>query len=119
MSAHMTVPEIIEMVEVKRQLPFGTILSRRRDGVACRARWLVAYLLREGRCMSTPQIGRYLNRDHSTILHALQRMNWHLKHNVDLANEVADCLKAVRAGAIFRREDFLCVTPIFKSRRPA
>ena len=45
--------------------------SRMRDIV--RARWAAMWLLR-AQGLSTPHIGRLFNRDHSTVMHALDAM---------------------------------------------
>lgn len=47
--------------------------GRRRTKYVSRARQLLYWALYEATDASLPQIGRYLNRDHTTVLHGIRR----------------------------------------------
>lgn len=55
------------------ELTWGTIISYDKRPHVVRARWEVYKALRDAG-MSTPQIGRIVGRDHTTILHGLKRL---------------------------------------------
>lgn len=55
-------------------VPAEQILGRKRDLRTCAARWAVMHAL-DDLGWSSVKIGQYLNRDHTTILHGLGRLN--------------------------------------------
>lgn len=64
--------QIIERVARLHSLTPADISGPSRLAAHCAARWQVMRELRD-KGLSTPAIGRILNRDHSTILHGLLR----------------------------------------------
>lgn len=56
------------------------LMSRRGDRPTCEARFVVAYLMRKHGRWSTPAIGRKLQRDHSSIVYALQQVESNYDH---------------------------------------
>lgn len=78
----MTLQEPAEMTEASaciataakvHNLTVADITGYSRKRHIVRARWAAAWLMRR-RGMSLPQIGRHLNRDHTTIFYALRKM---------------------------------------------
>ena len=65
-TVRMIASEVSEITGV----PASEILGRRRAQEVCHARELVCYVARRTG-MTYSQIGRALNRDHSTIIHAV------------------------------------------------
>jgi hypothetical protein len=55
------------------QVPASRLLRPGRQRDVCSARWIAAWLLRQGG-WSTLKIGRFLHLDHSTVLHGLRRV---------------------------------------------
>ena len=51
------------------------MIGRGRSQEISKARWLAMWLIREHRGLSTPAIGRIFNRDHTTVLHGLDRVS--------------------------------------------
>lgn len=64
---------IIKAVAQKHLVTVKEMLSDRRDKHLAMARQEACYELRARTELSTPQIGRLLNRDHSTVLHGCRR----------------------------------------------
>ena len=61
------------------------------------ARHVAAYLMREVRCMSYPEIGRILRRDHSTIIHSCKVASEQVRKDPYFAKAVCDMEKRIRA----------------------
>lgn len=68
-----TAEQILDAVALAFGTPVPWMRSRWRDGETVRARWGAMKLLREERLLSTGIIGRLLDRDHTTVLHGLNR----------------------------------------------
>lgn len=62
--------------------------SDARGENAMRARQVAAYLIREDIKVSFPWIGRFLNRDHSTVIHARKRIGEAVAGNVVFKEKV-------------------------------
>lgn len=62
--------------------------SMRRDANYVRARQIAAYLACKLTKKSLPDIGRSMDRDHSTILHSRRKIEKELKTNSRLADEI-------------------------------
>ena len=75
------------------------IYSARRTLKLVEARHIVAYVARNATLYSYPQIGRCLNRDHSTIIHSCQRIEDRVKQGGTFALAVQDIVER------FKRND--------------
>jgi chromosomal replication initiator protein len=85
--ARNTPSMVIETVAKSFQLSPQDIKSRKRDKETALARQVAMYLLRESGNYSLAQIGKELgNRDHSTVLHACEKIARALKDNISLKN---------------------------------
>lgn len=95
-------PKIEEIVRIVRtQYSFSKIefLSDRRFGPLVRSRQIAMYLAKKLTGRSLPEIGRRLgNRDHTTVLHAVRKIEHLLKTDLDLSAEV-EALKIKITGA--------------------
>lgn len=67
-----SVDEIFKVVGDTLQLTKSQILSKRRYNTYCTARALISYKL-HSQGMGLSEIGRLLNRDHSTIINSLTK----------------------------------------------
>ena len=76
----------------------GRILSPRRDAPAAAARQAVCYVLRELLGWTLPQIGQFLKRDHTTVLHGCRVVRRRLGSDPDFAVRVRDVLARVGGG---------------------
>ena len=66
---------LIERVATFHEIPYEVILGPRRDKKAVAARFDAIKAVHDARPdLSTPQIGKHFNRDHTSILHALGRL---------------------------------------------
>lgn len=71
----LTVKQIIESVSFRHQISIGEMLGPRRHKAVKEARWEAINLVRQHKPhLSLPQIGRIFNRDHTTILNALNAL---------------------------------------------
>lgn len=87
----MTDPTIREIIEASAEVfgcPVEHILSNRRDRIITRPRQVAAYLARSLTAHSTTGIGRAMNRDHATVLHATNQVE-------NLMHRDPDFLKSV------------------------
>lgn len=66
-------------------VPFDGLFSPTREGQICLARYAIMYVMREREGQSTPQIGRRLQRDHSTVVHGMKRARDLLARDPDFA----------------------------------
>lgn len=82
-----TVEAIVEATAELLDVPAAEILGRRRPAPLVRARFVVYWLgWFEG--ISYSELGRILDRDHSTILSGVQRMNEQLRLDDELVQTV-------------------------------
>lgn len=83
-TARPRVKDILELVaDLTHQTPMA-IVSPRRDSTVLRPRQIVVWLARRFTRHSLPEIARCLDRDHSTILHTVRRID-------HLARRLARC----------------------------
>lgn len=67
--------EIAAQVCEQHGLTFNDLKGPRRTVKISLARHILMYRLRHELGISTPQIGQFLNRDHTSVLHALKRIS--------------------------------------------
>ncbi len=77
-------------------VPVAMILSQRRDAPTATARQTVYFVLRERMGWTLPEIGRFMNRDHTTVLHGCRTAHQRLLTDLDFFVKVAEVLS--RAG---------------------
>jgi len=69
------IKDIIMEVAIRFGVKYHDIIGQSRTRCIVRIRWLaIAEVRRRKPLLSLPQIGKAFNRDHTTILHALQQM---------------------------------------------
>jgi chromosomal replication initiator protein len=64
------------------------IIGRRRPAQLAQARLVAMYLVREHTALSYPEIGHLFGRDHSTIIHAHNRIRQLITHDKRVARSV-------------------------------
>ena len=75
------------------------LVSQRRDGPTVRARHVAMYLSRQMTPYSLPQIARHFgDRDHTTIMHAVRRIDAAMDEDGHLAAAVAGLWHAMLPG---------------------
>lgn len=81
--------EIIEAVSSYYNLPAEEICGKRRNKEIVRPRQIAMYLLRKESSMSFPSIGDYFGgRDHTTAMHACEKIEKLLEHDEELTQEI-------------------------------
>lgn len=70
------------------------IVGPRRHAKVTLARQVAMYLAREMTICSLPLIGRLLHKDHTTVIHAYQKIKLLLERDLELADEIA-CIKGM------------------------
>lgn len=90
----VTCADIKRAVAAHFNVSVRDLISQRRTADVILPRQIGIYLAREMTLLSCPQIGRQFgNRDHTTILHAINKIAALLNDN-----EMAEALKQVRSG---------------------
>lgn len=91
--ADWSIDGIVRWVAAETGVPRRDILSPLRDARTYRARALVAWGARRSLRRSFPQIGRSLDRDHSSIMEAIRRAE-QFRQTDDAFRDLADRLLA-------------------------
>ncbi|MGE0846236.1 MAG: helix-turn-helix domain-containing protein, partial [Flavobacteriaceae bacterium] len=73
------------------------LISARRTQAIVRPRQIAMYLAKQMTLRSLPEIGRrFGNRDHTTVLHAVRKIESLLAENDEMAREVADLRRLIQ-----------------------
>ncbi|MGI6173900.1 MAG: chromosomal replication initiator protein DnaA [Christensenellales bacterium] len=87
----LTVDLIIDAVSQKFGVDKELIVSNRRNREITRPRQICMYLVRELMNLSTPRIGdAFGGRDHTTVLHACDKVAQYMRDNPLLASEIEE-----------------------------
>ena len=83
---------IKKLVTAATDISWARITGRQKSQEVVNARWLVMHMLYQ-RGYSLSEIGRLLNRDHSTVMHARDAWNEHYCNpkNAEFARLASDC----------------------------
>ena len=89
---HMTerqvkAPDIIQTVADFYRLTVKDLRSTRRDRTIVRPRQLAMYLTKQLTPMALPDIAKFYERDHTTVMHAIKTIEEYLKRDKQLARE--------------------------------
>ena len=89
---HMTerqvkAPDIIQAVADFYRLTVKDLRDKRRDRVVVRPRQLAMYLTKQLTPMALPDIAKFYERDHTTVMHAIKTIEEYLKRDKQLARE--------------------------------
>lgn len=87
---------IISEAEKFFSLPHGRILSQNRSKETVFPRQIAMYLVRDMTSLSLPDIGRVFERDHTTVLHSINKIEDSLKGDESLQNTIKDIKKTIR-----------------------
>lgn len=98
------VHEIVEAACVAFDISLRDVMSERRDRVAARARQAAMFLAKEMTPLSLPQIGRLLNRDHTTVIHAARVIPLLIADDGLLAAKVRRTRRLAALRATVRRQ---------------
>ena len=93
----ITMAAISDAVTAYYRLEPLDLVSNRRMIVVTYPRQMAMYLARELTPRSLPEIGRaFGNRDHSTVIHAIRRVEYRLVHNADVKADYKAIVKGLR-----------------------
>jgi chromosomal replication initiator protein len=81
---------IIEETERFYDLDQGAIAGKKRDGKIAQARHVAVYLIRTMTKLSFPDIGKALNRHHTTIMHSVEQIEHERKIDQRMDSEIKD-----------------------------
>ncbi len=101
---HMTerqvkAPDVIQAVADFYHLTVKDLRDKRRDRVVVRPRQLAMYLTKQLTPMALPDIAKFFERDHTTVIHAIRTIEEYLKRDKQLTREkdlLVEQLKEVR-----------------------
>jgi chromosomal replication initiator protein len=95
-SALITPTLVLEAVAKSFQLPLSDLKSRKRDKETALARQVAMYLLKQATNCSLAQIGLELgNRDHSTVIHACQKIANEIDNNPHLRRKLSEIQQGI------------------------
>lgn len=66
--------EIVRKIAARNEVSVADIMSASRKAPIVAARQMAMYRLRANLGLSYPAIGKFFNRDHSTVMHACQKV---------------------------------------------
>lgn len=100
--AEARTPRIVEVLRATcafYNTSVADVISERRSAPVVRVRQIGMYLARTITLRSLPEIGRrFGNRDHTTAIHAVEKISNILKSDEDLKAEIAAIRKALGVG---------------------
>lgn len=104
----LTIREIQETVAARMHVPLIDILSSRRSRSVVQARHIAIWLARQTTLHSLPEIGRaFGDRDHTTVMHAIARIDTLMAEDDNFAWEVTTMLSnAVNNGDSGERRQY-------------
>ncbi len=92
--ADAVVLSIIDRVSERFHVEISRLLGSRRTQDITWARQVAFYLARETTTLSFPAIGKYFNRDHSTIIHGCNAVRERMAERPMFASEVRKLIGA-------------------------
>ncbi len=93
---NITIDVIIDEVEKYFRLPSGSLVSKRRSNDVASPRHIAMYLCREILDEPFTKIGSCFNRDHSTVMVAVRKVQQSLSNNTDLSYTIQDLVDNIK-----------------------
>lgn len=88
-------PRIIESAASVCEVSFGNIISHRRQREFVKPRHIAMYVGASRFFYTLPAIGRTMNRDHTTVLHGVRKIEAELKESPRMRKLVDDIVAGV------------------------
>lgn len=96
--SYMPSPEaIIEETGKCYGIDVAEIMSTSRTKEVAMARQVAMYIIRQLTKLSLPEIGRVFGRDHTTVIHSLEKVEGLIKENREVAENIRDIKSNVNA----------------------
>ena len=89
----------LEVVAEWFDISIKDILGYRRSRNIVNARSVVAFILRNNTSMSLPEIGTLINRDHTSVIHAVRRIKTLVDNEVSWRIDVDEMLSTVQTAS--------------------
>ena len=95
----ITVDSIKEIVSKYFKIKIEDFNSKKRTRAIAYPRQIAMYLTRELTDLSLPKIGdEFGGRDHTTVIHAYDKVSGDLKDNPELKRKIDDIIKQLKEG---------------------
>ncbi len=91
-----TVDEIKSYVSDYFGISVEDLMSQKRTKEISYARQLAMYICRTLLDLSSPKVGKSFDRDHSTALHAINKIEKSIKVNKNVENDYSDIIKTIK-----------------------
>ena len=89
----ITIDEILYVIEDEYDVSLDKLTSRSRQSTITNARQIAMYLCRKLTDLSLVRIGDAFNRDHTTVIHAYEKISENLKTDESLQHTIEDITK--------------------------
>lgn len=104
-----------KLIEVKFNVGFDDISGKSRKPKIVEARKALSFLLRHHLKMSFPEIGEYLNRDHTSIIHLINTANkdkiYERVGKIDIIINNTINIKGGKWAHIYKKRGAICQIP--------
>jgi len=88
-------PHVITTVSNFYGIPLELVYSKCRERPIVNARHLVYFILRDKYLFSFKEIGRFTNKDHSTVIHAVNKMADLMSVYPDMKKDMLACRELI------------------------
>lgn len=92
----MALMTIAEMVEARTGISINDLRSRRRDRMTSYARHLFWYLSKKNTTKSLPVLGKFLEKDHTSVIHGIKRIKARMETEPLLVDLIVEMSKDIR-----------------------
>lgn len=94
--SEITTEIIIDKISKKYNIPVDEITSRKRANEIANARHICIYLMSTLKNMTTTQIGKYFDRNHTTVMSSLEVVKSKMEKNPLFRIEIEEIIKDIR-----------------------
>ena len=92
-----TVEKIIEVTARKYDVTVEDILGTKRTKNIKTARNVAMYIAKQVLDLSLPQIGKFMNRDHSTVHSNISNIESQIKIDNQLSNDITEIITEIKS----------------------
>lgn len=93
-----TPPKILQAVANYYSIPVEQIVGSRRSKDTVQPRQVAMYLVRELTNYSLPEIGKVFSRDHTTVLHSINKIEDERKNSAEMDDIIKTLISNIQAG---------------------
>ena len=94
----VTVDKIFASIQKKYNIKREDIVSSKRTKDIANARHITVYTIRSVTDMSLPNIGKIIDRDHSTVLSSIEAVEKRMSQNPVFRAEIEEMIKEIKGG---------------------